>query len=99
IEFGTSLEKLTNEDLKQLYATTLTNNRLPLKGKEKNAICRREEFYSDYFNLILDNTNKNNNLLLLDVNMPLRIVRKTTDDQFLIKSQFIRQIIRSIMSV
>ncbi|CAF4050025.1 unnamed protein product [Rotaria sordida] len=71
IEFGTSLEKLTNGDLKQLYATTSTSNRLPLKGKRKNAICRREDFYSDYFNLILDNTSKNNNLLLLDDNMPL----------------------------
>ncbi|CAF4070734.1 unnamed protein product, partial [Rotaria sordida] len=71
IEFGTSLEKLTNGDLRQLYATTLTNNRLPVKGKEKNAICRREDFYLDYFNLILDNTNKNNNLLLLDDNMSL----------------------------
>ncbi|CAF4103116.1 unnamed protein product, partial [Rotaria sordida] len=53
IEFSTSLEKLTNRNLKQLYAATLTNNRLPLKGKEKTAICRREDFYSDYFNLIL----------------------------------------------
>ncbi|CAF5014336.1 unnamed protein product, partial [Rotaria sp. Silwood1] len=71
IEFGASLEKLTNGDLKQLYATTLTSNRLPFKGKGKNTICRREDFYSDYLNLIFDNTNKDNNLLLLDDNMPL----------------------------
>ncbi|CAF1054224.1 unnamed protein product [Rotaria sordida] len=56
IEFGTSLEKLTNGDLKQLHATTLTNNRLPHKGKEK---------------MLYDNTNKNNNFLLLDDNMSL----------------------------
>ncbi|CAF4934917.1 unnamed protein product [Rotaria sp. Silwood1] len=71
IEFGASLEKLTNGDLKQLYATTLTSNRLPFKGKGKNTICRREDFYSDYLNLIFDNTNKDNNLLLLDDNMSL----------------------------
>ncbi|CAF3075043.1 unnamed protein product, partial [Rotaria sp. Silwood2] len=53
IEFGTSLEKLTNGDLRQLYAITLTGNRLPLEGKRKNVICTRDDFYSDYFYFIL----------------------------------------------
>ncbi|CAF3552086.1 unnamed protein product [Rotaria sp. Silwood1] len=71
IEFGTSLEKLTNGDLKHLYATTLTSNRLPLKGKGKHVIWTREDFYSDYFHVILYNTNVNNKFPLLDDNMPL----------------------------
>ncbi|CAF4288157.1 unnamed protein product, partial [Rotaria sp. Silwood2] len=71
IEFGTSLEKLTNGDLKQLYAITLTGYRLPVKGKGKNHICKKDDFYSDYFHLILNNANTNNKLSPLDDNISL----------------------------
>ncbi|CAF1071818.1 unnamed protein product [Rotaria sordida] len=71
IEFGTSLEKLTNGDLKQLYATTLTSNRLPVQNKGRNVICTRDDFYLDYLHLIIYNTNKNNKFSRLDDNIPL----------------------------
>ncbi|CAF1118720.1 unnamed protein product [Rotaria sordida] len=71
IEFGTSLEKLTNGDLKQLYATTLTSNRLPVQDKGRNVICTRDDFYLDYLHLIIYNTNKNNKFSRLDDNIPL----------------------------
>ncbi|CAF3508465.1 unnamed protein product [Rotaria sordida] len=71
IEFGTSLEKLTNGDLKQLYATTLTSNRLPVQDKGRNVICTRDDFYLDYLHLIIYNTNKHNKFSRLDDNIPL----------------------------
>ncbi|CAF1117491.1 unnamed protein product [Rotaria sordida] len=71
IEFGTSLEKLTNGDLKQLYATTLTSNRLPVQDKGRNVICTRDDFYLDYLHLIIYNKNKNNKFSRLDDNIPL----------------------------
>ncbi|CAF1207939.1 unnamed protein product [Rotaria sp. Silwood1] len=71
IEYGTSLEKLTNGDLKQLYAIRLAGNRLPLESKRRNVLCTRDDFYSDYFHFILKNANKNNKFLLLDDNVSL----------------------------
>ncbi|CAF3929782.1 unnamed protein product [Rotaria sp. Silwood2] len=71
IEFGISLEKLTTEDLEQLYKTTSISNRLPLKDNRKPAIWTREEFYLDYLHSIKYDVNKNKSLLESKGNQPL----------------------------
>ncbi|CAF3362365.1 unnamed protein product [Rotaria sp. Silwood1] len=71
IEFGTSLEKLTNGDLKHLYTTELISNRLPLKGKRKDGIWTREQFFTDYFHSNIYNENKDKNLSQSKDDQPL----------------------------
>ncbi|CAF3036069.1 unnamed protein product [Rotaria socialis] len=80
IEFGTSLEKLTNGDLKQLYTTTLNSDRLPIKNKGKGAAWSKDDFYNDYFHSVtLDS--KKNNLSQLNDDTPLG--KRARQDLFL----------------
>ncbi|CAF4854401.1 unnamed protein product [Rotaria sp. Silwood1] len=71
IEFGTLLEKLTNGNLKDLYTTELISNRLPLKGKRKDGIWTREQFFTDYFHSNIYNENKDKNLSQSKDDQPL----------------------------
>ncbi|CAF1368298.1 unnamed protein product [Rotaria sordida] len=71
IEFGTSLEELTNEDLKELYKKPLISKQLPLKGKRRHNTWTREEFHLVYLHSTIYDTDKNKIFSKLDDDKPL----------------------------
>ncbi|CAF0941798.1 unnamed protein product [Adineta steineri] len=66
IEYGASLEKLTVNNLEQLYASCDIDNGLPLKNRSNEALATRNAYYSCYF---LDQSHSNQ--ITSDKNKPL----------------------------